>query len=323
MKCPYCGYENHDGVNFCVSCGARLRYADPPAPARQDSAVKKFAVACLKALCYFLVYFLIENAVVLVYELFIIGRMGIDAFMGGSSGVYGDFGALYDTLFDRISENMMLLLILATALSILTYCVIFLIRNKKPREEMYIRPVPLGEAGLAFLLGLSLNPFVSILLSLIPLPESLIESYNEQYALMLGGGSLVLEIIYVALLAPLMEEIVYRGLIFTRLRKGMSETVAFIITCIVFGAAHGTILGFVYAGLLCTVMLALFEKHESILLSLALHIGFNASSYLVELVPDDILLLLILLFVSVAASVALLYALFRPREAQEDEESTL
>ena len=49
------------------------------------------------------------------------------------------------------------------------------------------------------------------------------ENVEREDADFLYGGPIVFEFINIAVFTPLMEEIVFRGLIFTRLRRGMRE----------------------------------------------------------------------------------------------------
>lgn len=317
MKCPQCGFENYNGSHFCRHCGAPLPYSAPdPQPQQQErSAGTKFIVAVLKALAYLAVFLLSQFAVSAAYGVYLSFTYTL------RNGVQNlDPGEMQQELQALMADNMQLVVILSGLITFAVISLVFVLRGKQPLEEMSIRRVPVWELVCGFALGLMLNPAVSLIFSMIPFPQSLIENYDTGMDL-LFGGPLWMEIISVVIVTPFIEEVVFRGLVFTRLRKGMSEVIAFILACVIFGAAHGHVISFLYASLLCIVLLAAFRKHESILLSFAIHMGFNGGNYLVRFLPENELILFAALFVCLAASVALVYVLLiRNKQRDEDEE---
>lgn len=82
-------------------------------------------------------------------------------------------------------------------------------------------------------------------------------------------------IIYVALFAPLIEEIIFRGIIQKGLiNKGVKPWKAILIASLVFGLVHGNPWQFVGAVLLGSVLGLVYYKTKSLLLSILLH-AFN------------------------------------------------
>lgn len=101
---------------------------------------------------------------------------------------------------------------------------------------------------------------------------------EEMLAQMTYSGGLALEIISVVILAPVAEELVFRGLVFRRLREFTPFTLAAIFSALIFGFYHGNVIQGIYAflvGLLCAFVC---EKYHSVLASIALHIGANGFS---------------------------------------------
>ena len=321
MFCPKCGHEAEDGLRFCMYCGQPL--SARPAP-KSDSPVKKFFLAVLRALVYFLVYLIVENVVVFTYEMAMLAGPIAQVVIAGGD-VYAMYDALIEDLYVQVQQHLHLLLILSTLLTILIYCIQFRIRHKKPLEEMHVRRVPVSRALYALLLGISLQVVVSLLLYVLPIPESLVESFNED-ADFLYGGPVVIEFINIAIFTPLMEEIVFRGLSYTRLRRGMRRGIAVVLSAVVFGAAHGHIISFVYAGLLGLLFVLLMERNgDSIVVTICCHAGFNAASYALAYIPDSIPLLLALGCAAAAVGCGAGYLALRPlgnaKEAADDAEA--
>ena len=61
------------------------------------------------------------------------------------------------------------------------------------------------------------------------------------------SGSLIIMLISIVIIAPIVEEIIFRGLILSRLNKVMNTTVALIVSSLIFAILHGHILWVTYA----------------------------------------------------------------------------
>ena len=334
MKCPRCQRENYPGAKFCIGCGARLEgddqnparqtpdqtpaqpypvYAAPPVqPAAQPSKAGTFFRALLHGLLYFILFFGIQSVVMFVYEFIVTLKLA-----GGMIPAItnGEFESVFETLLDQVmanlTENIHLLMILSAVLTVLVYCLSFRLRHKNPMEEMNIRPVSFIRLPAALALGLAAQTVVSVLLTFLPLPEAWYESLAETNEMFFGGPA-VIEFIDIALLTPIIEELTFRGLVYSRLRRGMSAVWALILSAVIFGIAHGHILSFLYASLLGLLLAGLMTRSgNSVLVPICCHIGFNLGSYLLAFVPDNVPVLISLFALCLAVSVALSYLLLR------------
>lgn len=173
-----------------------------------------------------------------------------------------------------ILEHTVHLTIAAGVLTLLTYLFIFLIRKKNPLKEVGIAKMPVLPCfGLVFL-GAALNIAISFLLPLIPFPEAWWNAHAAQTELIMGATWWI-TLMLTALIAPLLEEVVFRGLVHTRLKKGMPMLAAMIISSWLFGVMHGTLIAFIYAALLGFLLAWVFEKYKSLLAPMLVHFGFN------------------------------------------------
>ena len=120
--------------------------------------------------------------------------------------------------------------------------------------------------------GIGLNN----LLSMSPLVEisTGFAQANEDFY----GGAFVFQIIGSAILTPVLEEMVYRGVIFARLRRDMGMLLAVLLSALLFGIMHFNIVQFIYAFVL-GVMLALFmEKCGHFFAAVLGHVTVNLIS---------------------------------------------
>lgn len=304
MICPNCQHNNEEGSRFCMRCGASLVPPAAPAP-KQDSPFKKGFIAALKALCYVFLFTTVQSVVIGFYSAFVsFGKIL-------SGGVSADYDVLINEVLDLIYANLHTVLLLSAGLTILMLFLGFHLRRKNPFAEIHLRGVGVKPAVLSLLFGMSLQVVVVVIVAFIPLPESVIEQLYESSEIS-SQGAVALQLIDVAVVTPILEEIIFRGLAFTRLRRGMRTGLAIALSAVIFGLVHGNIVAFVYAGMLGAVCALLMQRHnDSILTPILCHAGFNAASFLMQFVPDNTLVILALFFVALAAATVLAYLLFK------------
>lgn len=85
----------------------------------------------------------------------------------------------------------------------------------------------------------------------------------------------------VALLVPVVEELMYRGLGFTLLAP-YGTWVAILVTGLLFGAAHGLLIGFPILSLFGILLAWLRSKAASVYPSIVVHAIFNATALIVS-----------------------------------------
>lgn len=178
---------------------------------------------------------------------------------------------------------------------------IFLYRKKKKslaKESSLLgtKPFAVWTAVVLLIIGIALNFAVSVGSVFIPIPESIVSSYEETYSFM-GAGNFAAEFLSVAIFAPIVEELIFRGLCYGYFKKAMPKWLALLLSSAIFGAVHGNLLSFVFTGVIGLVLALFYEKTGSIAVPVLLHLGFNSGSYVLRLAPsqDDPLFYLVLL----------------------------
>ena len=148
------------------------------------------------------------------------------------------------------------------------------------------------------------------------MPESLLNDFAETNTLSYTTGPLGIELLNVVILTPIVEELIFRGLAFTRMRRGMSTTLAVLISAAVFGAVHGHPVSFIYASVLGVVLAWLMLKNnDSVIAPILCHAGFNGGSYLLSLLferTENELLITAMLIASLAMLILSSFMTLRP-----------
>lgn len=138
------------------------------------------------------------------------------------------------------------------------------------------------------LLGIGMLGAFQAIVALIALvaPRDWIETQNAHSASILNGN-LVVAIIYTVVIAPICEELVFRGLMLTTLNGKAPKWAAIIGVALIFGLIHSFPIGFIYAFSLGIVLGWLFYFTGSLLPCIIVHMLFNASNYL-SYIPNGI-----------------------------------
>lgn len=267
---PYAGYAVH----------APHRAGNTePAPGRGKGVVK----AVLAVILYIALFFGIQSCVIGTYigsNLDMTGAV-LAAESGDQAAVESIFGEMMQTALDLVYKNQTRLLLIANLTAILLLCLQFRLRKKKPVEEFAFYPVsPLRLIQFA-LFGIALNAAISILLGLLPLPETLFDIQEQQYAA-LYEGSLLMNLLSVGIAGPVAEELFFRGIPMTRLEPAVGSIGAAVISSLLFGLAHGTPIAVGYAFFIGLVLALIYRKYRTILPGIVCHCFFNMSSYWIK-----------------------------------------
>ena len=167
--------------------------------------------------------------------------------------------------------------LVALALAALFTAIYLRYQKKKPSEFLDawgIKKAPALSLAVCALLGVSLNALCSSVIAL--LPSELTASYATAAA-PLGALTLV-AIVDTVVLAPLIEELIFRRAVLGRLRAILPCAAALVTSALLFGAFHGGVIWIIYATLCGLALGALYLKYDSLLPPLIRHAAFNGAN---------------------------------------------
>lgn len=260
-----------------------------------------------KVICYLLLFigsqFLINFIMQFIYGI----KVGMEA---ASSGTMPSNQEMIEGTTEFLMNNMNWLTLISGLLTLFILWLVFLIRRKKIFQEVGLHKFNKMKVLPLVLLGVAAAFFVSCVLSLLPLPESLIESYMES-SQGLTSGSLPVMILVTVIVAPIVEEVVFRGLIFSRLKKAMNVWVAIVISSLLFGLMHGQLLWVIYAFVFGMLLAIIAERLNTIGASIILHMAFNLVGVFGENINMVNWQMLIVVVVSLVIMIAMLYFIIK------------
>lgn len=191
---------------------------------------------------------------------------------------------------------------LASNLFTLVFLLLFFpLRRKNPLREFQLQPIPPLAAAGAVSIAPVLYGVVTLVLSL--LPAAWMADYAQASAALNDTG--LLPFLSVALAAPVVEEVIFRGLIQSRLAHALPGWPAVVLSALLFALCHGQPVWMGYAFVLGMVLGIMAWRTGSILPSILTHIVFNAIGQVLSLPQlaqaDGLLVIAVLLFVGITA----------------------
>lgn len=130
---------------------------------------------------------------------------------------------------------------------------------------------------LTVILAASISVGLNILMSLtgfLQISETYQNVADRQYGVSFGAG-----IILYGLVSPITEEIVFRGLVFNRMRRFYPTAAAILISGMLFGVYHGNPVQGIYGACLGILIAYIYEKMHNFIIPCLFHAAANLVVY--------------------------------------------
>ena len=232
-----------------------------------------------KALGYFAVYLVTSNVVTMVFSLilgYVKGKEYKAAGMGYEEGL--------ELLKADQAAMTGIILLISAVLTLLIYFIVEKVKKSSIFKEADIKPATGKQLGLSVVGALGAMFFMNFMLTILPIPQDLLGDLTSGVS-KLTAYPFWQAILANALLIPIMEEVLFRGYIFSRLEKAMPSIVAALISSVVFGICHGGLVWAIWAFLLGMFICVVRIKSRSIVPGIIIHIIMNTYAMVVSYFP--------------------------------------
>ena len=232
--------------------------------------MKKVLIALGKACCYTLLFILLQYAASFAYAL-VAGAIAAVKQLSSTGSI--DYGTIVGTLYDTVTSGTTIIVLISNICTILALVVFFALRKKNLLDEVGATPIQGATYLPLSIAGMSLAVLVIIILNMLPISEEAFAEYTESTSVIDSSGfiSMVSNVIF----APIAEEMIFRGLVYTRLKRAMPKWIAAVLQAALFGVLHGQILWIAYAFAVGLILAAYFESTGSLFANITVHICFN------------------------------------------------
>lgn len=148
------------------------------------------------------------------------------------------------------------------------------------------KKVALGDWVVSIGLGIGSCIFFSYLLGVLQqfIPESFIQQYKDT----IDGFTKItpLVLLYVALLGPVAEEFIFRGMLLRQMSKSFSMNGAIFFQACLFAVYHLNLLQGIYALLMGIVLGKIYQKTKALQVTILTHIIFNSTTYVLQVILE-------------------------------------
>ncbi len=290
-------------------------------PQKKKSAGKKILIALAVSAAFLVGYMLVQLGVSLLFMVILTAMaVAVDPQLADSETLTEHVTGIY---MQHAAEIFIISGLLMLGITLL---ILFLTYKKGRWQMARILKLPerlrggraVGVLAVCFAAGLAFNAGFVALIELIPIPESWLEA-NEESVSAVMQGSILLALFATSVIAPLVEELLFRGIFYTSLRDAIpgrrrtAMLIAGAVVSVVFGIYHGNILQGIYTALFSVLLVAIYEMTGTVWGPVAMHMGFNSSwllSALLVLIFSNTVSTAVGGAVFLAISAALVYVVF-------------
>ena len=234
------------------------------------------------------------------------------------SGFYVLFRIITDdSLLDvgaAIQSQMLLLTGLGDAILIPIAWLFFREDEKKRiskgfRERILVQNTfNISEIVSVTIMVIGISCLLNLLIAFLPVNDA---EYQEIAEEMFKHNGIVIQLVVIGILAPVSEELIFRGLIFRRIRDYAGFMWAAVASGLFFGIYHGNLTQGIFAFVMGMLFAAIYEHYGTLWASIAAHMANNIFATLENNLLDKIdvpdFAYLIFVIVIGAAGIALMY----------------
>jgi len=280
--------------------------------------MKKAIISILQAVIFPLVY--TASQVVVTMIAVVIDSVTLLVNQGADIALY-DVAEMTEELTGGIMGNIVWITLFSCLLTIAVVFIYMSARGLKIRSELRFRKIGIGTILLSLAVGLVMNFATGYIISVLPIPEQVIADYNELVGDNLFSGGFVISFIAMAVVVPFTEELVFRGMSFNFLRRGMALTLALILQSLLFAGIHMIPLQVAYVLPTAVTLGLIYMWTDNLIAPVLAHISYNGFSAIISMlqVTEDAAEVaetvnyLPHALIAVAIVIGLMYLLYRSR----------
>lgn len=159
-------------------------------------------------------------------------------------------------------------------------------RRHKERNfdaKRYVKGMNRPLLPILVLVGVFATLGLSRLMLMLPI-DGILGDYSEVKETY-EAGNVWLQFFVLGIIMPVAEELLFRGIVYSRLKLYYDVTIAAYIAAIVFGVAHFNLVQGLYAFVMGILFTYVYEKSDNILAPAIIHIAANLTSVLTSVNP--------------------------------------
>lgn len=144
---------------------------------------------------------------------------------------------------------------------------------------------------------ISLGISISLIYNILVFNLNNIFHFTNSYEL--SSMNIVVQIICSGILGPILEEFVFRGIVYNKLKEFNKPMTAIILTSVIFGLTHDNIINAIYAFGVSFMFIYLYEKYKTLKAPIIMHMSLNITIILMlrliimDFIPFNLYLIIV------------------------------
>ena len=220
----------------------------------------------------------------------IVGTIFGAIFGGIYAGLHADQLGNPEDLMEEILNNAGMISQIASAIAdVIMLPILWKILAKdelyRSTKKITLRTAPKPgavNALFAVFMGFGLSTIINLLVSISGLSDWMYEMNPDRFDA-ISSLPIWADVLILCIIAPVFEELLFRGVMFRRLRDYVSFLPAALCSAAIFGLVHFDIVTGISAFVIGVIMAWLYEYTGSIFSSMLFHFGFNFYSVFIQL----------------------------------------
>ncbi len=256
--------------------------------------MKKTVKGLFLTFMYISLYFVMQ----VLFSL-LIAVVGIAKNSNGINPIYqSDLITLVNEGIKFSVQNIYLSVFFAIITTFLTYLLISVLREKSLKDMVYNKKCGIRNLVFSVITAISsrvaVTGYTYLSQSIKPLKESF-DKVTEIEINITGTISILFAGLVLYVLAPIFEEVLFRGIVFYELRRITNITVANILQAVCFAVAHMVLFQSIFAGVVGFLFGIMYMRTKSIRVTMLSHIVFNATA-VIEIPTNTVTAIIMLVF---------------------------
>lgn len=282
----------------------------------QDS----FELKVLRALLPLIIYYGVQLVVQAIFGIYAMWYKFVD--IGQSDTRHYLLGYQYfDNIQEYLQQHSLVILFLA---AVITCPILLLISRRSSEADMHWEPAGIRASGIILFFGIFTSGALGKAATLLPLGRA-----GEEYSTVSENflsNPLLFQILTLCIVAPVIEEIVFRGMMYDRLCEYTKEENAILLSALIFGIYHGNLTQGIYAGLLGIFLCIARERCHTMTAPVLLHMSCNTTAFIMMYLPvcekiNNVLLSKIIIMLLEFIGMGVFAFLFMRNTDKEQEET--
>lgn len=254
----------------------------------------------------------VQMTISMVYGFF----AGMEAAMAGE---VIDQVAMTQNCMEYILTHIVVLTMSYQILALAIAWFVLKIRKKRFCQEVSMTKMNKMSILPLIVMGLAVQFFVGYGIMLLPISEEIMSDYILQSSSRLTADNWLFRILGVVIVAPIVEEVFFRGLVLSRFRKAMPLGLAIFLSSFLFGLMHGQLLWIAYTVVMGFLFSAVALSEKSIFASIILHMAINFSGLFVDMIPCEGIVKVIVCAISFVVLIATMYMVMGNNNEEKKE----